>query len=57
MTSYEAALAAAVQLSSEDRLRLIDALVMDVPTAPPPPLNSNWLAELEHRVQDIDNAP
>lgn len=55
MSEYESVLAAAVQLSLPDRLRLIDDLASSVPDDQPPALSSEWLAEIERRSADLDS--
>ncbi len=55
MSEYESVLAAAVQLSLPDRLRLIDDLASSVPDGHPPALSSEWLAEIERRSAELDS--
>jgi putative addiction module component (TIGR02574 family) len=55
MSEYESVLSAALQLSEEDRLRLIDELASSVPDDQPPTLSDEWLAEIERRSAEIDS--
>jgi putative addiction module component (TIGR02574 family) len=54
MPDYATLLAAASQLSVDDRLRLIDDLAATVPDDQPPTLSAEWLEEIERRSAEID---
>lgn len=54
MTQYESILSAALQLSVDDRLRLIDDLAASLPDDHAAPL-SPWQAEIERRSAEIDS--
>jgi putative addiction module component (TIGR02574 family) len=53
VSSYDSVLSAATQLPEQDRLRLIDALWETVPPEVEAPLSSEWLAEIERRMDDL----
>lgn len=55
MSTYEAILDAAEQLSAEDRLRLIETLWSSVPAEVDLPLHSQWEEELSRRIESISN--
>ena len=54
MTAFESVLSAATQLPEGDRLKLIDALWETVPDDAEVPLDSEWLAEIERRVDEME---
>lgn len=54
MTTFESVLSAATQLPEDERLRLIDALWDTVPDDAESPRSSEWLAEIERRVDEIE---
>lgn len=54
MSDYASLLAAASQLTVEDRLRLIDDLSASIPDDQPWPLSPEWLEEIERRSREID---
>jgi putative addiction module component (TIGR02574 family) len=51
MTTYQSILAQASELPVEERIKLIDALYE---TVPQPPLDEEWLAEIERRSAEYD---
>ena len=55
MTDFNSVFDAASQLPTEDRLRLIEALWQTVPAEDDLPLHSDWAAELERRVAQIES--
>jgi putative addiction module component (TIGR02574 family) len=55
MAEFDAVRSAAFQLSTPDRLRLIDELSSTVPDDQPPTPSTEWLSEIERRSSEIDN--
>ncbi len=54
MVDFDTVLGEARQLSTEDQLRLIDALWASVPPEADLPLHEDWESELERRVAAIE---
>lgn len=54
MSEYKDILINATQLPIDDRLRLIEDLASSVPDDHPPKLSPEWLAEINHRSDEID---
>ena len=54
MESFQSILAAAQELPSEDRLRLIDALWETIPAGEEAPFSKEWVEEIERRVGEIE---
>ncbi|MBI2827408.1 MAG: addiction module protein [Planctomycetia bacterium] len=54
MADYASVLSAALQLSVDEQLRLIDDLASHLPDDRPPSLSPEWHAELERRCNEID---
>ena len=55
MTDFNSVFNAASQLPNEERLRLIEALWQTLPAEDDFPLHSDWAAELERRVAQIES--
>lgn len=55
METYQTVLDAAVQLSTDDQLRLIETLWNSVPADVEIPLHPDWEQELSRRVASIEN--
>lgn len=54
MTTYETLLADAALLPVDDRIQLIDAIWDTLPEESLPPLDSEWVAEIQRRSVEID---
>ena len=55
MSTFDSILGEAVQLPTEDRLRLIEALWDSVPPEVDLPIHADWEQELTERVAKIEN--
>ncbi len=55
MLTYETLLADAVQLPVADRIQLMDALWETLPDDSLPPLNDEWMAEIQRRSTAFDS--
>lgn len=54
-TTYEEILQSARGLKQEDQARLVSALWTDLPDDLKPPLDSEWMAEIQRRSNEIDS--
>lgn len=55
MVDYQSVLNSALQLSDDDRLRLIEALWDLIPPDADLPLHPDWAAELDRRVTALEH--
>lgn len=55
MPNYETLLADATQLPVADRIQLIDAIWDTLPADSLPPLNDEWVAEIQRRSAEYDS--
>lgn len=55
MLTYETLLADAAQLPVADRIRLMDAISETLPDRSLPPLNDEWIAEIQRRSAEFDS--
>jgi len=56
MVNFESVFSDAQQLSTDDRLRLIDELCNTVPEASQLPFDDEWKEEIERRVESINSS-
>lgn len=54
MSDFNSVLTAAQSLSTQDQLRLIDALWEFVPPDGEAPFSNDWASEIERRVAELD---